>query len=118
MSGLTAGTDSASIFFAEALGTLVLSLGVAAVVYGKRSGHEAGMYVGGALFIGLVIAALSQGAGVLNPALMVGLKSVGWAFILGPIVGAVVGLNLYKMLVGDDEKINIVKKAKKAVKKA
>lgn len=83
---------------AEAIGTFALGFGVAAAVLNKKSGFEAGAFVGTSLFVGILFAAFAAGAGILNPAVMIGVKSIGWAFILGPIIGAVIGMQVYKLI--------------------
>jgi glycerol uptake facilitator-like aquaporin len=98
------GPGSLQLFLAEALGTMALGFGVAAAVLNNKSGHEAGILVGGSLFIGIVFAAFAAGAGILNPAVMVGLQSVSWSFILGPVVGAVAGIQLYSLLFNSTSK--------------
>ena len=92
------GPASIELFVAEALGTMMLAFGVAAVVLNNKTGHEAGLLVGGSLFVGIVFAAFATGGGILNPAVMVGLQSISWSFALGPIVGAIVGVQLYNLL--------------------
>jgi len=91
------GPGSLQLFLAEALGAMALGFGVAAAVLNNKSGHEAGILVGGSLFIGIVFAAFATGAGILNPAVMIGLQSISWSFILGPIVGAIAGIQLYSL---------------------
>jgi len=105
------GPASMQLFLAEAIGTMALGFGVAAAVLNNKSGHEAGVVVGGSLFMGIVFAAFATGAGILNPAVMLGLQSVSWAFILGPIVGAVIGMQLYSLLFNSTLSVKV--KAKK-----
>lgn len=94
-------------FFAEALGALIFGMGAAAAVLGRKNSHESGFIVGGALLIGLVIASVGTSA-VLNPAVAVGLSAYhfeNWwsvfAYGVAPIVGAVAGAWLYKLLQWD-----------------
>jgi glycerol uptake facilitator-like aquaporin len=88
------------VLIAEAVGTLILTWGIAAALYRKdeRSGKYAALF-GGALFVGIV-AATAASNGVLNPAVALGNQSWGRAYIFGPIIGAVVGMNSYALLFG------------------
>ena len=90
----------ASLFFAEALGAFFFAFGIAAVVYGKVSDHMSGLVIGGSLLLGILMASFSGSAGILNPAVAFALNSLSAVYILGPVVGAVVGFNAYRWLVG------------------
>jgi aquaporin Z len=81
----------------ELIGAFVFSLGVAAVVNGKVSQGASGLTVGGSLLLGIVIAAASSN-GVLNPAVAIGIGSFSYSYLLGPVVGATLGMALYKNL--------------------
>ncbi len=99
--GITPGAVPAfswMIAVAEAVGTFFFAFGVASVASGKSPSSMSGMVVGGSLLFGIIIAALLGSAGVLNPAVAIGLNSFNLAYILGPIVGAVLGMWVYKML--------------------
>lgn len=91
---------------AEALGAVVLGLGVGAAVLGKREGFDAAFSIGGAILVGLVIATFGSSA-ILNPAVALGLGAYTanwwsvWAYALGPIVGVVVGVWLFKLMLWD-----------------
>lgn len=85
------------VFLAEAIGTLVLSLGFAAAAHRVAEKLEAGVTYGFALFAGIIVASTAA-AGYLNPATALGLRSFDWVYLLGPVVGALVGINLYTYL--------------------
>jgi glycerol uptake facilitator-like aquaporin len=85
------------ILVAEMLGTLVFTMGIAAAVYQKYEGGKLAATVGAALFAGVVIASLASNA-TLNPAIALANQSWGRAYIFGPIIGSVVGMNLYALL--------------------
>ncbi|MDA1079957.1 MAG: aquaporin [bacterium] len=89
--------SSATIGFAEALGAAVFAFGVAAVVFAKTPKSFSGVVVGSSLFIGISLAAIAS-LGVLNPAVAIGLGAHSIPYILGPIIGSVLGFNLYKYL--------------------
>jgi hypothetical protein len=58
---------------------------------------QAAVVYSAALFTGIIVASVSS-AGLLNPALALGLRSWGTVYVLGPLVGALVGVNLYYLL--------------------
>lgn len=82
----------------EAIGALVLILGVSSVVHGKVDDDACGAVIGGSLFLGI---ALTSGLsnGVLNPAVAIGINSISIMYIVGPIVGTIVGAWAYKLLI-------------------
>ncbi len=86
------------IGIAEMLGAFFFAFGIAGVVYGKVSGSLSGLMVGGSLLLGIAISAMLGGNGVLNPAVAFGISSFGVMYILGPIIGAVLGMQAYKYL--------------------
>jgi glycerol uptake facilitator-like aquaporin len=98
--GLHAPTvvNSFAVLFAEFLGTLFFTFGIASVVYGKTPNALSGIVVGGSLLLGVAIAALLGSNGVLNPAVALGIGSFGGMYILGPILGSIAGMNLYKYI--------------------
>lgn len=85
---------------AELLGTFFFAFGIASVMYGRTPGQLSGIVVGGSLLLGIAIAALLGAAGFLNPAVALGVGSFGIMYILGPIIGAVGGMQAYKYLRG------------------
>lgn len=91
-------SNSFAVLFAEFLGTVFFTFGIASVVYGKTPGTLSGIVVGGSLLLGVAIAALLGSNGVLNPAVAFGIGSFGGMYILGPILGSIAGMNLYKYL--------------------
>ena len=88
---------NSKILLAEAVGTMVLAMGFATAAYKAYDALQAALTVGAALFVGILIAATAS-TGVLNPAVALGLRSFSWAYILGPLVGGLVGFNLYNWL--------------------
>ncbi|MBI1326956.1 MAG: hypothetical protein GC136_04860 [Alphaproteobacteria bacterium] len=92
---LTVGTDHMILLW-EGLGAMVLALGVAAVVHGKTSQGSSGLVVGGALMLGIALAVIGGTNGMLNPAVAIATGSISLHYILGPIIGAVVGMFVYK----------------------
>ena len=89
-----------SVGLGELLGALFLVFGIVAVVYGKAPAQSSGIVIGGSLLLGISFAA-SVSNGVLNPAVALGIGSFSFAYLWGPIVGAVLGAWLFKFLSGE-----------------
>ena len=90
---------SLAIFCAEALGTFFFTFGIASVVYEKVPHQMSGIVVGSSLLFGILIASLSDSFGILNPAVAFSLHAMNWTYLLAPIVGSVLGFNVYKWMV-------------------
>ncbi len=102
ISGLVAaGAWSNQVFFAEMLGSIFFTFGIASVVYGKAKEQMSGIVVGGSLTLGVLIAVFTGAAGILNPAVALALNSFTVAYIFAPIVGALIGFNLYKYVANE-----------------
>jgi len=103
------GKFSGNVMTAEAVGAGLLALGFAAAVYQR---FTAGMAAAATGISYMLASVLSSGApssfGLVNPALALSVVNPGFTFsveswvlasyVLGPIIGAIVGLNLYKLL--------------------
>lgn len=85
------------IFIAEALGAFILSLGIGAVVTQKLKNWQAAATIGSSLFLGATVAGLA-GSGFINPAVALGARSLDINYLLGPIVGFVIGSLLFAYL--------------------
>ena len=96
MPELTISNDP-DVMMMELIGTFILALGVAAAVHGKVSHGASGLTVGGSLLIGIIVAAAGSN-GVLNPAVALGIGSLSYAYLLGPVVGSALGMALYSNL--------------------
>ena len=90
--------SSLMIGIAETVGMICFSFGIASVVFGNIHKAVSGIVIGGSLFMGIAIAALMGSNGVLNPAVAVGIKSFSIMYILGPIVGSVIGMKFYELI--------------------
>ncbi len=88
--GIIAG-DNVSIFLGELLGTFFLAFGIAAAVHDKLPLGTTGIVIGGALLLGVSLASPFSN-GLLNPALAFGLGSLSFSYVLGPIVGSILGM--------------------------
>lgn len=91
--GVKSDVSNWTVFFGEMIGTAIFTFGVAAAVEQGLQKISAAALVGGSLLLGIIFAALASN-GVLNPAVAVVISSSSWAYILGPILGAIVGMNI------------------------
>ncbi len=87
------------VFVAEGVGALVLTMGFAAAVSRGLTALESALTYGFSLFVGVMIAATAS-AGMLNPAVALGLRSFDWVYVLAPLAGGLVGINLYSYVFG------------------
>jgi aquaporin Z len=86
------------ILIAEAVGTAIFAFGFAAAVYQRVLPNAAAAYAGLAFMLGIV-AASTASIGLLNPAIALGVNAWVWGtYVAGPILGAVVGIQLYDLL--------------------
>jgi glycerol uptake facilitator protein len=92
------GHFSGRILAAEAVGALVLGFAWASAVYQRYSTTVTSAVVGMAYMLA-IIAASSASVGLVNPALALGVRAWIWGtYVLGPVLGAVIGVNLYGLL--------------------
>ncbi len=102
---------SAPMWIAEMVGTAILAIGFSAALYKKFDTLQGALTLGAALFVGVIVAATAS-AGILNPAVALSMRSFNGVYILGPLLGGLIGVNLYSMLfVGTPMKV--VKRIKK-----
>jgi aquaporin Z len=92
------------VMVAEAIGTLILALTCAAAAYHAFDNSRAAVVSGVGLALAIIVAS-SASVGIANPAVALGVRawnvfgSQGWGnFVLGPVLGAVIGVNLYGLL--------------------
>lgn len=85
------------VFAAEALGAAIFTFGIASAVDQGLQKISAAVLVGGSLFLGIVFAATISN-GVLNPAVALTISSASAAYIIGPVVGSVVGMNIQRWM--------------------
>lgn len=97
-SWMNTGHYDARVLVAEAVGAFVFSLGWAASVFSNLERGKAAFAVGGTFFLGVLVASAGS-LGLLNPAVALGVRSWVWGtYVLGPVLGAVIGFNLYALL--------------------
>lgn len=75
---------------AELIGAFFFVFGITAVVTGKVQKSLSGVVVGGSLLLGITLASVMSN-GVLNPAVALGIGSFNVMYLVGPILGAVLG---------------------------
>lgn len=92
------GAFTYKIAIAEAVGTALFAFGYTAALYQGLSTATRAAVSGLSYMVGL-IAASSAAIGLINPALALGVRAWVWgSYVAGPVVGALVGVLLYKYL--------------------
>lgn len=94
----TGGSFDSHILVAEAVGTFVFTFVASGVLFQRMHGVLQSVVVGGAYAVGVMVASVGSSA-LLNPAIALGADSWSWGnYVLGPVLGAVIGVNLYALL--------------------
>ena len=97
------GTFTGRVMVAEIVGAGVFAFAWAAAIYQRFTLPAKAATIGGGLTAGIIIASLGS-KGILNPAVALGLRQWGWGtYVFGPILGAVIGFNLYNLLFVETE---------------
>jgi len=92
------GHFESRVLVAEVAGAFIFSLGFAAAVYNKLEGGAAAATIGLSLLLGVLISSAGAG-GIVNPAVALGVRSWVWGtYVLGPVLGGILGFNLYGLL--------------------
>lgn len=92
------GHFAGRVLIAEAVGGVVLGMAWATAVYHNYSNNAKAVIVGAGYMLAIV-AASSAAIGLINPALALGVRAWVWGtYVLGPVLGAIVGVNLYGLL--------------------
>jgi len=92
-------SEDSTTFLAELVGTALFTFGIASVVYGKVQDAASGLVIGGSLLLGITLSVALGAGGILNPAVGIALGSSSLSYVLGAIVGSVVGMHAYRQLV-------------------
>lgn len=87
---------NSKVFVAEMVGAFFFNFGIASVVYGQAKEQMSGLIIGGSLLLGIIIASLGGALGILNPAVALALNSFTLLYILAPIIGAILGFQVYR----------------------
>lgn len=90
---------STPVWLAEVVGTAILAMAFTAALSRRFDNLVSGVMVGAAYFVGIVIAATAS-SGYINPAIAMGSRAWSAAYILGPLVGGLIGVNLYTYVMG------------------
>lgn len=105
------GNYSARVLFAEAVGTLIFALAWGAVYFRRHEGTNRALLLGGSFAMATLVAAVA-GIGIANPATALAVRawnvwgSMGWGtYVLGPVLGAVIGVNLYALLFATNDEL-------------
>ena len=91
-------TFSPTVFVAEIFGAIMLMFGITSVVVGRVPASGAPFVIGGSLLLGVMLALLMGGIGIINPAVAIALGELTLATFLGPIIGAIIGIYFFSML--------------------
>lgn len=92
------GHFASRVLVAEAVGTAIFSFGWASAVYQRVTPAATAAIAGLSYMIG-IIAASPAAIGLLNPAVALGARAWVWGtYVLGPVLGAIIGVNLYGLL--------------------
>lgn len=107
------GKFDAQILVAEVLGTAVFAFGIAAAIFQRLEGTAKAVTIGGSLTLGIIVASIAS-AGFLNPAVALSAQVWVWGtYVLGPVIGAVIGFNLYNLLFAATNRTAVVAKVER-----
>jgi glycerol uptake facilitator-like aquaporin len=98
---IAAKSPSWKVFWAEFAGTFIFTMLIAAALYQAQRGLRLAVTIGGGLFLGIIIATVASN-GMLNPAVALGAQSWDRAYVLGPIFGSVVAMNIYALVFAEE----------------
>jgi len=97
----SAGHYAARVMIAEAMGAFVFAFSWMSAAAQKLTGVKLAAVVGGAFAVGVIVASIGSNA-FINPAIALGAHAWGWStYVAGPVLGAIVGVNLYDLLFSD-----------------
>jgi len=108
-------TYEARVMVAEVTGAFVFAFVAVGALYQRTHWAVRSGLLGAAYTIGVIIASVTSN-GFINPAVALGSNSWVWlTYVLGPVLGAVIGVNLYGLLFAPAKGTTkvTVKKAKK-----
>ncbi|MGD8374341.1 MAG: aquaporin [Candidatus Woesebacteria bacterium] len=94
-------------FFGELIGGAIFGLGVAGAIFTKKEDFAGAFTIGGSYLIALIVAT-SGSLAIINPALALASGALDtsnlwglWSYAVAPIIGASIGMLLYKLLQSD-----------------
>jgi len=103
------------VLVAEIVGAFIFTFGVAAAVYQGYEGGQRAATIGGSLAVGIIIAGMASN-GIINPAAALGVDSWSKAYVIGPLIGGVIGVNLFALLFAD-KPLTLIRRVKTVSKK-
>ena len=103
---------STPVWLAEVVGTAILAMALIAAIRKGFDTLQTAIVYGVSFFVGILIAATASAA-YLNPAIALGERSWNAVYVLGPLVGALIGVNLYTMLMTSDKLTVLPRRRKK-----
>lgn len=103
------------VLVAELVGAAIFTMGVAAAVFQNYEGGKRAATVGGSLAVGIIIAGIASN-GIINPAAALGVDSWSKAYVIGPLIGGVIGVNLFALMFADKPQ-TVLQKVKASSKK-
>ncbi len=98
------GKFSWHILVAEAVGAAIFAFAWVSGAF-QRFSQAVGSSVAGLAYMLGVVAASSAAIGLINPAVALGVRAWAWAYVVGPIVGAFVGAQLYTLVFADAKEV-------------
>lgn len=91
-------TFDSNSFLGEMIGTALYTFGIASVVTNKKVTDSTAMTViGSSLFLGTIVSS-SLSSSLLNPAIAFSVKNLTLSYLLGPIIGSVLGFQIFRVL--------------------
>jgi glycerol uptake facilitator-like aquaporin len=91
-------TYEARILVAEAVGAFVFTFIAVGAAYQRLHWLVRAVVAGAGLTLGIMVASAAS-AGFINPAVALANNAWGWStYVLGPVLGAIIGVNLYGLL--------------------
>lgn len=99
LTNIATGNFEWKVLIAEAVGTFIFGFAIAASFNRADTERNSAVIWGSALALGIIIASVASN-GLLNPALAISARSVNRAYLIGPVVGSIIGMNLYQMVFG------------------
>jgi hypothetical protein len=100
---------SGRIMVAEAIGTMIFAMAWASAAYNRFETSRFATVAGLGFIVAIIIASAAS-VGLANPAVAIGARAWevfgenGWGnYLLGPVLGAIIGVNLYGLLFADQD---------------
>ncbi len=94
------------ILIAESVGAFVFSFLYAATLYKSYSSATRAAFSGIAYTSGILVAS-SAAIGILNPAVALGIRAWATAYLVGPFIGAIIGINLYTLVFAEGSAVKV-----------